>query len=29
LNKERLRQAGVPEEEMSFATKGELALRML
>jgi SRSO17 transposase len=29
LNKERLRQAGVPEEEMSFATKGELARRML
>jgi SRSO17 transposase len=29
LNKERLRQAGVPEEEMSFATKSELARRML
>jgi SRSO17 transposase len=29
LDEERLREAGVPEEQMGFATKGELALRML
>jgi SRSO17 transposase len=29
LDEQRLREAGVPEEQMGFATKGELALRML